>query len=62
MSMSVYPSPPMVARKRPGKNVTAATKTQATVEELLDLSFSMRSVPYQRNVGGHFFLELLVSK
>jgi hypothetical protein len=34
----------------PGKIVTAATNTQAKLE-LLDASFSMRSVSLQRNVG-----------
>jgi hypothetical protein len=33
-----------VARQRLGKNVTAATKLHATIEELLDASFSMRSL------------------
>jgi hypothetical protein len=39
--------PPIVARQRLGKNVTAATNTHAKIEELLDASFSMRSM-YQR--------------
>jgi hypothetical protein len=42
---------PIVARQRFGKNVTAATNTQGTIEELLNASFSMRSVSYQRKVG-----------
>jgi hypothetical protein len=42
---------PTVARQRLGKNVTAATNTHATIEELLDASFSMQSVSYQRKVG-----------
>jgi hypothetical protein len=42
----------IVARQRLGKkNVTAATNTHATIEELLDASFSMPSVRYQRKVG-----------
>jgi hypothetical protein len=45
-----------------GKNVTAATNTQATIEELLDASFSMRSVSYQTKLGDSFCPELLVSK
>jgi hypothetical protein len=36
----VYP-PHIVARQRLGKNVTAGTNTHATIEELLDASFSM---------------------
>jgi hypothetical protein len=34
-------NPPIVARQRLGKNVTAVTNTHATIEELLDASFSM---------------------
>jgi hypothetical protein len=44
----VYPS--IVARQRLGKNVTTATITDATIEELLDTSFSMRSVSYQKKM------------
>jgi hypothetical protein len=40
-----------VATHRLGKNVTAATNTHDTIEELLDGSFSMRPVPYQMKVG-----------
>jgi hypothetical protein len=40
--------PPIVARQRLGKNVTAATNTHAT-EELLDISFSMQSMSHQEN-------------
>jgi hypothetical protein len=43
-----------------GKIVTATTNTQATIEDLLDLSFSMRCVPYERKVIDKFFPELLV--
>jgi hypothetical protein len=32
---------PIVARQRLGRDVTAVTNTQATIEELLDASFSM---------------------
>jgi hypothetical protein len=45
---------PVVARQRLGKNVNVTT------EELLDTSFSMRSVSYQRKLGDQFFPELLV--
>jgi hypothetical protein len=48
----------VVARQRPGKNVTAATIIQA-IEELLDKSFSMRSVSYQRKAVDWFFPELV---
>jgi hypothetical protein len=37
---------PVVARQRLGKNVTAITNTYATTEELLDISFYLRSVSY----------------
>jgi hypothetical protein len=40
-------NPPTVAMQRLGKNVTAATNAKTTIEELLDVSFSMRSVSYQ---------------
>jgi hypothetical protein len=40
-------NPPTVARQRPGRNVTAVTNTYATIEELLDASFSMWPVSYQ---------------
>jgi hypothetical protein len=46
--MYVYPS--VVARQRLGKNVTAATNTHAPIEELLDASFSIRSMSCQRKV------------
>jgi hypothetical protein len=52
--VSVYPPivarqrlgkfPPIVARQRLGRNVTAVTNTFATIEELLDASFSMWSL------------------
>jgi hypothetical protein len=41
-------NPPIVARQRLGKNVTAVTNTHATTEELLDASFLMWPVSYQR--------------
>jgi hypothetical protein len=41
-------SPPIVARQRLGRNVTAVTNARATIEELLDASFSMWPVSYQR--------------
>jgi hypothetical protein len=50
----------MDLRERLGKNVTPATNTHATIGHLLDTSFSMRSVWYQRKVGDYFFPELLV--
>jgi hypothetical protein len=40
-------SPSIVARQRLGRNVTAVTNTHATIEELLDASFSMWPVSYQ---------------
>jgi hypothetical protein len=47
----LYVYPRTVARQRLGKNVTAATKTYVTIEELLDASFSMRCMSYQMKVG-----------
>jgi hypothetical protein len=58
-SVRLYAYPPFVARQRLGKNVTAATNTHAKINELLDASFSMRSVSYQRRVGDSFFPEFL---
>jgi hypothetical protein len=46
----------IVAGKRLGKNVTAATNTQA-IKELLNASVS-----YQRKVGDQFFPELVLTK
>jgi hypothetical protein len=41
-------NPTIVARQRLGKkNVTKVTNTHATIEELLDASFSMLPVSYQ---------------
>jgi hypothetical protein len=37
----------IVARKRPGMKVTAGTNTCTRTEELLNRSFSMRSVSYE---------------
>jgi hypothetical protein len=52
--------PLIVARQRLGKHFPAATNTYATTEELLEASFSIRSVSYQRKEGDYFFPELLV--
>jgi hypothetical protein len=49
----------IVARQRLGKNVIAAKNTHAT-EKLLDVSFSIRSVSYQGEVGEYSFQELLI--
>jgi hypothetical protein len=46
-SVCIYVYPLIVARQRLGKKVTAATNTNATIEKLLDVSFSMRSVSYK---------------
>jgi hypothetical protein len=52
-------NPPIFIGKRVGGNLTAATNTHAKIEQLLDLSFSVGSVSYQRKVGNQFFPELL---
>jgi hypothetical protein len=62
--LHVYP--PIVARQLLGKNVTATTNTHATIEELLDASFYMRSLSYQSRRlvlprTSFFYSELLVS-
>jgi hypothetical protein len=46
-SACLYVYPSIVARQRLIKNVTAATNTHTTIEELLESSFYMRSVSYQ---------------
>jgi hypothetical protein len=46
-SVCLYMYPLIVARQRLGENVTAETNAHATIEELLDKSFSMGSVSYQ---------------
>jgi hypothetical protein len=38
-----------------GEHVPAATNTHAIIEELLDASFSIRSVSYQRGVCGSLY-------
>jgi hypothetical protein len=43
--LSVYP--PIVARQRLGRNVTAVTNTHATVREFLGALFSMWPLSYQ---------------
>jgi propanediol dehydratase small subunit len=48
-----------VDRQQLGKTVTAATNKRATIEELLDMSSSMRSVLYQSKVCDQFFPEIL---
>jgi hypothetical protein len=40
-------NPLIVARQRLGRNVTAVTNTYATIEELLDASFSTWPLSYQ---------------
>jgi hypothetical protein len=65
-SVCLYVYPPIVARQRLGKNVTAATNTQATIEGLLDMSFSMWDGSYQRKVGNcssrnFLFLSVLIT-
>jgi hypothetical protein len=50
-SACLYVYPGNIARQRLGKNVTTATNTHAAIEELLDSSFSMRSLSYRRKIG-----------
>jgi hypothetical protein len=42
-------NPPIVARQLLGSNVTAVTNTHATIEELLDMSFSMWPVSIEES-------------
>jgi hypothetical protein len=50
-SLCPYVYPSLISRQRLGKIVTAALNTQATIDDLLDASFFMRSVSYQGKVG-----------
>jgi hypothetical protein len=50
-STCLYVYPPIVARQRLVKNATMETNTHAKIEELLDASFLMRPLSYQRKVG-----------
>jgi hypothetical protein len=47
-SVCPFMYPHIVTRRRVGKNVTATTSIHATIDELLNVSPSMRSVLYQR--------------
>jgi hypothetical protein len=47
-SVCLYVYPLLVARQRLGKNITAGTDKHATIEELLDASFSVRFLSSQR--------------
>jgi hypothetical protein len=58
-SVCLYVYPPIVARQRLRKNVTAATNTHSTTKEFLNMSSSMRFVSYERKVGDQFFPELI---
>jgi hypothetical protein len=49
--LCVYVYSSNIARQLHGKYFTAATNTHATIEKLLNASFLMRSVPYERKVG-----------
>jgi hypothetical protein len=46
--------------QRIGKKLSAAINIKETTEELLDVSFFMRSAAYQRKAGDWFFLELIL--
>jgi hypothetical protein len=50
-----------VAGQQVSEHIPGATNMHATIEELLYMSFSMRSMSYQSKVGDYFFPELLVS-
>jgi hypothetical protein len=52
MAWIVDPEETLIARQRLGEHIRAATNTQATVEVLLEMMFSIRSVQsdYNRRV------------
>jgi hypothetical protein len=58
--LCLYVYPTIIAGELLGKHVTAATNTQATIQELLETSFSMRFLSYERKLGDWFFLEVLI--
>jgi hypothetical protein len=49
--VSVGVSPLIFPRQRQGKYIPEEVNAHATIEELLVVSFSMRSVPYERTIG-----------
>jgi hypothetical protein len=49
--LCVYPPPITVARQQLSKHVPMAMNTQAAIEELLDVLFSVQPTFYQRKVG-----------
>jgi hypothetical protein len=51
----LYVYSPITARQRLGINFTTATNTDTTIEELLDVSFCVRSVSYLRKVCGSVY-------
>jgi hypothetical protein len=60
-SVCIY-VPPIVAKQRLGKKRYCGNKYTCKIEELLDMSFSMRSVSYQIKVGDQFFPEIIIRK
>jgi hypothetical protein len=60
VSVCGYPLPP-IAKQRLSKHVPMATNTHTTIDKLLDVSFYMRCISYQRKVCKQFFQELLLN-
>jgi hypothetical protein len=54
-------NPLIVARKRLARNVTAVKNTHATIEELLDASFSMWPVSYQGKLLSNGWVKMPLS-
>jgi hypothetical protein len=50
-SVCLYLYSTIVARQRLGKNIISATNIHTIIKELLEASFSVQSVSYQRKVG-----------
>jgi hypothetical protein len=59
-SVCLFLLPPIVARQQIGVNVTAATNTYENIEELLDASFSMWPLSYQRKYTINSFQNFLL--
>jgi hypothetical protein len=64
-SSLLFAYPPYVCISIPliaAKHVPMTRNTQTATEELVDVTFSMQSLSYQRKVGHYFFPEPPVSK
>jgi hypothetical protein len=61
-SVCLYVYPRIVASEGLCENVTVATNTHAKIDQLLDASFYMRPVSYQRRVCGPVCISYFLCK